>query len=298
MPDAFRQRFPDWLRKPLPRTARGDSVESALRDLRLHTICEEARCPNRPECYERGTATFLILGDVCTRACGFCAVTQGAPRAPDPAEPERLAEAVARLGLRHVVITTVTRDDLPDGGAAHFSRTVRAVRSRTGAVVEVLASDLRGDAGALDVLLDSAPEVFNHNMETVGRLYRRVRPGSDYRRSLGVLARAAGRPRAPAVKSGLMLGLGERPAEVMEVLADLRAAGVTLLTLGQYLSPGPRRLPVEEFVPPERFAEYEAAARALGFGDVFAGPYVRSSYLAERALERIEASRPGTSPAG
>ena len=283
--------FPHWLRKALPRSGRGTVVESTLRDLALHTICEEARCPNRGECYERGTATFLILGDTCTRGCRFCAVKKGIPGPPDPAEPDRVAEAVERLRLRHVVITTVTRDDLPDGGAEHFAEVVRAVRRRAGPCVEVLASDFGGSLAALGVLLDSRPDIFNHNLETVPRLYRRVRPGSDYRRSLEVL-RAAGlrRPRG-LTKSGLMLGLGEERDEVLAVLRDLRAEGVDFLTLGQYLAPGPL-LPAERFVTPEEFLEYERAARALGFRDVFAGPYVRSSYMAERALAKLEAEGP------
>jgi lipoic acid synthetase len=273
-------------------------VESALRDLRLHAICEEARCPNRGECYERGAATFLVLGDICTRGCGFCAVSTGVPLPPAPDEPERLAEAAARLGLRHVVITMVDRDDLPDGGAAHVARAVRAVRERTGAVVEVLASDFRGDPSALETVLASAPGVFNHNEETVPRLYPRVRPGGRYPRSLEVLRRAAARrgdgaAGAPLVKSGLMVGLGESGEEVLEVCRDLRRAGVDLLTIGQYLSPGPGHLPVERFVPPEEFDALAAGARALGFRDVFAGPYVRSSYLAERAMDLLEGRQGG-----
>ncbi len=285
-----RQGFPPWLRKALPQSGHGAVVESALRDLRLHTICEEARCPNRGECYERGTATFLVLGDTCTRGCRFCAVGKGVPRPPDPGEPGRVAEAAARLGLRHVVITSVTRDDLPDGGAEHFASVVAAVRERTGACVEILVPDFGGDLEALDRVLDSRPDIFNHNMETVPRLYRRVRPGSEYPRSLGVLRRADHRRPRALLKSGLMVGLGEEREEVLEVCRDLRASGVDLLTIGQYLAPGPL-LPVERFLPPEEFAAHEAAAREMGFRDVFSGPYVRSSYLAERALSRIEGER-------
>ena len=284
------------MRRPLPRTARGETVDALLRELRLHTVCEEARCPNRSECYERGTATFLALGDTCTRGCRFCAVQRGIPLAPASDEPERVAEAAARLGLRHVVITMVTRDDLPDGGAAHIAAMVRAVRARSGAVVEVLTSDFGGSRGALDLVLASRPEIFNHNVETVPRLYARVRAGSDYRRSLGVLKGAAGFGPSTRIKSGLMLGLGEERGEVVAVLEELRAAGVALVTLGQYLSPGSGHLPVERFVEPAEFDEYASAARILGFEDVFAGPYVRSSYLADRALQRIEGEssrRPG-----
>jgi lipoyl synthase len=282
--------FPHWLRKALPRSGRGAAVESTLRDLSLHTICEEARCPNRGECYERGTATFLILGDTCTRGCRFCAVKKGIPAPPDPAEPDRVAEAVERLALRHVVITTVTRDDLPDGGAEHFAKVVRAVRERAGACVEVLASDFDGSLAALGILLDARPDIFNHNLETVPRLYRRVRPGSDYRRSLEVLRAADLRRPRGLTKSGIMLGLGEEREEVLAVCRDLREVGVDFLTLGQYLSPGPL-LPVERFVPPGEFLDHERAARAMGFRDVFAGPYVRSSYMAERALRRFEGAR-------
>jgi len=274
-------------------------VDSILTELGLHTICEEARCPNRGECYERGTATFLILGDTCTRGCRFCAVTRGVPAPPSPDEPERLAEAVARMGLRHVVVTMVTRDDLPDGGASHFARVVEAIRERTEAIVEVLTSDFRGDRESLDMVLAARPEVFNHNIETVPRLYRRVRPGSEYPRSLEVLRCAAAHPLRPAVKSGLMVGLGETPEEVGAVFRDLRAAGVQLLTIGQYLSPGGPLLPVSEFVEPARFERYAALARSLGFEDTFSGPYVRSSYLAERALVRLEKRGSGRSqPAG
>ncbi len=283
-----REKLPPWLRRPLPRTARGTVVDSILADFGLRTICEEARCPNRGECYERGTATFLILGDTCTRGCRFCAVARGVPAPPAPDEPERLAEAVARMGLRHVVVTMVTRDDLPDGGAAHFARVVEAIRERTGAIVEVLTSDFGGRAESLDAVLAARPEVFNHNVETVPRLYRRVRPGSEYSRSLEILRRAAAHPHRPTVKSGLMVGLGETPEEVEAVCRDLRAVGVQLLTIGQYLSPGGHLLPVSEFVEPARFERYADLARSLGFDDAFSGPYVRSSYLAERALIRLE----------
>jgi len=220
----------------------------------------------------------MILGTVCTRGCTFCAVARGAPSPVEAREPRRLAEAVRRLGLRHVVVTSVTRDDLPDGGAGHFAETIRALHEGTEATVEVLTPDFAGNAADLARVLDAAPEVFNHNVETVPRLYARVRPEADYRRSLRVLAQAAEHPAVPATKSGLMLGLGETPQEVSAVLGDLCGAGCTALTLGQYLAPSPAHCPVAEFVPPERFAALEAQALRMGFAAVASGPFVRSSY--------------------
>lgn len=252
-----------------------------LRELRLNTVCQGARCPNRGECFASGTATFLVLGEACTRDCRFCAIATERPAAPDPDEPRRVAEAAARMELRHVVVTMVTRDDLPDGGAGHVAAVVAAVRGRLPSVrVEVLVSDFRGDEAAVDVVTAAHPDVFNHNVETVPRLYDSVRPQADYARSLRVLARAAEAGEGIPTKSGLMVGLGEEPAEVEEVLRDLRRAGVGIVTIGQYLRPSAAHLPVAEFVTPERFAFYADTARELGFTGVASAPFVRSSYHA------------------
>jgi lipoic acid synthetase len=277
-------RLPPWLKRPLPRGNGNYRTERILRELRLQTVCENARCPNRPECYARGTATFMILGNICTRRCGFCAVATGRPEPPEPDEPERLAEAAARLALRHVVITSVARDDLPDGGSSHFCRTIEAVRSRTSATVEVLIPDFLGSVAALDGLIDAGPDVLNHNMETVPRLYRRVRPKGRYERSLALLERVKRRNPAVRTKSGLMLGLGETTDEVLEVLADLRAVQCDFVTIGQYLQPSPDHLPVVRYVLPEEFQELGALARSMGFHQVAAGPFVRSSYHAEEMV--------------
>ena len=281
---ALRRRLPVWLRRPLPRGNGDDFTRRVLADLRLETVCDHALCPNRPECYSRQTATFMILGNTCTRPCGFCAVPRGKPLAVEPDEPDRLAEAAARLGLRHVVITSVTRDDLPDGGAEHFHRCVLAVRRRTGAAIEVLTPDFRGNVDAIDRVVASRPEVYNHNLETVPRLYSRVRRGADYRRSLALLARVKRRAPAIATKAGLMLGLGETTDEVLDVLGDLRSVGCNLLTLGQYLQPSPSHLPVERYIPPHEFAELGRWARRLGFDRVASAPLVRSSYHAGEML--------------
>jgi lipoic acid synthetase len=262
-----------------------------LDELDLNTVCRSAKCPNRGECYASGTATFMVLGDACTRNCRFCAVDTKRPLPPDPGEPERLAEAAERMGLRHVVVTMVTRDDLTDGGAGHVVATIEALRRRLPRVrVEVLVSDFGGDEAAIDAVALARPDVFNHNVETVPRLYPEVRPQADYARSLAVLARI--REVAPGVptKSGLMVGLGERPEEVEAVLADLRAADVDIVTIGQYLRPSAKHLPVTEFVTPEVFERYAATARSLGFAGVASAPFVRSSYhagdVAEQAAER------------
>lgn len=274
------RRLPSWLLRPIAHKGRFAETGALIDELSLRTVCSEAHCPNRGECYSSGTATFLVLGDACTRDCRFCAVESRMPAPPDADEPRRVAEAAARMGLRHVVITMVTRDDLPDGGAAHVAACVAAVRGvLPAAAVEVLASDLGGDHAALDAVLRAAPDVFNHNVETVPRLYPGVRPEADYARSLEVLAHAAGCDTMP-VKSGLMLGLGEAADEVSEVMRDLRDAGVTMLTLGQYLQPGPRHLPVDRFLPPEEFAELAREAYSLGFASVASAPFVRSSYRA------------------
>lgn len=278
---APRRRLPAWLKRPIPESGGMAATRALVDELGLETVCESARCPNRSECWTRRTATFMVLGEVCTRPCGFCAVPRGRPEAPAADEPDRLAEACARLGLRHVVITSVTRDDLPDGGAEHFRRCILAVRARTGAAVEVLTPDFDADPAALDVVLSASPEVFNHNLETVARLQRHVRRKSQYAVSLRVLEYVKARRPDVRTKSGLMLGLGETVEEVFETLADLRAVGCDLLTLGQYLRPSPRHLPVERYVPPSEFDELGRLARTLGFLDVASGPFVRSSYHAD-----------------
>lgn len=281
-----RQRLPGWLKRNVPPA--GTFVETArlLDQLRLETVCQSALCPNRMECYSARTATFMILGNVCTRPCGFCAVARGKTLPLEDDEPYRVAEAARRLGLKHVVITSVTRDDLPDGGAEHFYRTVLAVRQRTGATIEVLTPDFIDHPAALDRVLEAEPEVFNHNTETVPRLYRAVRGRkSSYRWTLAVLRRARQRGPSTRTKSGLMLGLGETRDELLDALADLLEAGCELLTLGQYLQPSPAHLPVVRYVPPREFDELDRAARQMGFRQVASGPLVRSSYHARDMIQ-------------
>lgn len=282
-----RPRLPVWLRRPETHFESVTPLKNGFRRLRLYTVCESARCPNIHECFHRGTATFMILGNLCTRGCGFCAVPKGAPGKQefslDPDEPAHVARMAHQMGLRYVVITSVNRDDLPDGGAAHFARTIREVRAALPeARIEVLVPDFCGEPASVQTVLEAAPDVFNHNVETVPRLYRRVRPQADYRRSLDVLAFAKRFQPQAVTKSGLMVGLGEEPAEVERVLEDLRRAEVDIVTVGQYLQPARRNLPVAEFVPPERFAAWRAIGLALGFREVFSGPLVRSSYMAEQ----------------
>ena len=275
------KRLPSWMKRPLARTGEFDVVTGLLDSLDLHTVCAEAKCPNRGECFASGTATFLVAGDVCTRGCRFCAVETRAPLPLDAGEPARVAEAVARLGLTHAVVTMVTRDDLEDGAAGHIVATIAAIRAAApDAAVEVLVSDFGGNEAAIDAVVDARPDVFNHNLETVPRLYASVRPGADYARSLAVLARAKERAPHLPTKSGLMLGLGETHDEVLEVMRDLRAVGCDLLTLGQYLRPSARHLPVAEFVEPDAFAAYARDGRRLGFAGVASAPFVRSSYHA------------------
>ncbi len=278
------RRLPAWLKRKLPRGNGNFYTEHLLEELRLETVCENARCPNRPECYARRTATFMILGNVCTRPCGFCSVPRGKPEALEDDEPQRVAEAAVRLGLRHVVITSVTRDDLPDGGADHFYRCILAVRERTGAAVEVLTPDFLGDTAAIDRVLEARPEVYNHNMETVPRLYKKVRGRAAYQRSLDLLQYVKAHAPRSVTKSGLMLGLGETTDELFDVLADLRGAGCDTLTLGQYLAPTLKHIPVARFVPPEEFDALAVQARTLGFKNVVAGPFVRSSYHADEMV--------------
>ncbi len=277
-----RPRLPEWLRLKLPVADTFTRTRNLLNDLHLHTVCESAKCPNHWECWSKGTATFMIAGDRCTRACGFCAVTTAKPFALEADEPERVAEAARRMRLKHVVITAVARDDLADGGAEHFRRTIAAVRAAMpGIVIEVLVPDFNERATAIDAVLAARPQVFNHNLETVRRLTPEVRSRATYDRSLSVLRQAKERSPGIYTKSGLMLGLGEREEELFEALDDLRAANCDILTLGQYLQPTLRHLPVVEFIPPAKFAEYGARARELGFMHVSSGPLVRSSYHAD-----------------
>jgi lipoic acid synthetase len=275
------RRLPDWLKRPLPTGNENFFTHTLLRELRLETVCENARCPNRPECYSRRIATFMVLGNVCTRPCGFCSVPRGDPELPEADEPERVAEAAHRLGLKHVVITSVTRDDLPDGGADHFARCVLAVRVRTGAAVEVLTPDFLGNRRAIDRVLESEPDVYNHNMETVPRFYKKVRGRADYRRSLGLLAYVKRRAPQRMTKTGLMLGLGETREELLDTFADIRDVGCDALTLGQYLTPTLKHVPVARYLPPAEFDELANLARRLGFAKVASGPFVRSSYHAD-----------------
>lgn len=288
---ASRLERPEWLKVRLNTTGEYEEVRRMMRRLSLVTVCEEARCPNIHECWagER-TATFMLMGDICTRHCGFCAVGKGRPGSLDPEEPERIAEAAGELGLAHAVVTSVNRDDLPDGGAAHFAATIRAIRRRNPAcTVEVLIPDFQGNRAALETVLGEAPEVLNHNVETVPRLYRRVRPDAKYEQSLELLARASerrSRLRLPMrTKSGLMVGLGESVDELLSTLSDLRAAGCDIATVGQYLQPHERRLPIERYYTPEEFAAIRERAGAMGFLRVEAGPLVRSSYHARRAFD-------------
>ena len=288
-----REGRPDWLRIRLATPASYHQVRSLVERLNLHTVCQEARCPNIYECWgEHGTATFMILGDVCTRRCGFCAVTSGRPPAgPDSREPAHVAEAVAVMGLRHAVLTSVDRDDLPDGGARHWARVIEAVHAKSpDCAVEVLTPDFRGVPDALDIVLGAAPEVFSHNMETVPGLYRKARPGSRYDRSLALLAEASRRrdagEYAGRIKTGIMLGLGEAPEEIYSTIADIRNAGVEIMTLGQYLQPTPKHLPVARWVHPDEFAAYRDYALSLGFAHCEAGPLVRSSYHAHEHVKK------------
>lgn len=282
-----RRRLPEWLRRQVPRSNANNLTSQIKSDLQLETVCESAKCPNRMECYSQGTMTFMVLGDTCTRPCGFCSVKRGKPEEAPVDEPERLAEAARRLDLKHVVITSVTRDDMPDGGAEHFYRCVMAVRQRTGATVEVLTPDFVTCKAALDRVVAAAPEVFNHNTETVPRLYRTVRgPKSEYRWTLEMLRRVKELNPRILTKSGLMLGLGETRDELLEVLADLRDVDCDLLTLGQYLQPATDKyLPVIRYIPPEEFAELGQMAKSLGFRQVASGPFVRSSYHAGEMAE-------------
>ncbi len=280
---------PPWLKVRFFGGENYQDLKRIMRSLDLHTVCESARCPNQGECWEHRTATFMILGDICTRACGFCAVTSGRPAGPpDEDEPQRVAQAVEQMNLKYVVVTSVNRDDQPDGGAKIFARTIEAVKARMPECrVEVLIPDFRGDSAALQTVVAAGPDVLNHNVETVPRLYRRVRPGAIYERSLELLHRAGQLAAAMPVKTGMMLGLGETREEVLQAMSDLVARGTSILTLGQYLQPTREHLPVVRFVHPQEFAEYKQLGRNMGFRHVEAGPLVRSSY---HAFEQEQAS--------
>ena len=282
------RRLPRWLKRQIPKGNVDHMTSTLLDELGLETVCDNAKCPNRMECYSQKTATFMILGNVCTRSCSFCAVSRGRPEELELDEPERLAEAADRLGLKHVVITSVTRDDLPDGGAEHFYQCVKAVRERAGSMVEVLTPDFIGNPAGLDRVIEAAPDVFNHNTETIPRLYRRVRgPQADYRWTLELLRRVKEANPNIKTKSGLMLGLGETRDELFEVFADLLDVGCDFLTLGQYLQPSTERyIPVERYIPPEEFDELGKAAESMGFTQVASGPFVRSSYHAREMAEK------------
>ena len=282
------RRLPPWLRAKAGHWERVHDMRVLLQGSRLHTVCEEARCPNQGECWTRGTATFMLLGDTCTRSCGFCAVATGRPAPPDPLEPRHVAEVSRRLGLKFVVVTSVARDDLPDGGAAHFAATVRAIQELSPDVqIEVLVPDFKADPASIRSVVESRPTVFNHNLETVERLSRKVRVQGRYHRSLDVLRIAKGMGQ-PTTKTGIMLGLGETEEEVLTLLRDARAVDCDILTVGQYLQPTKEHLPVVEFVHPDRFKAVEEAGYGLGFKSVYSGPLVRSSYHAELTAKKSQ----------
>ena len=291
-PLSKRPRLPEWFRLKLPTASAYFATRNLIDDLNLNTVCESARCPNHWECWSKGTATFMIAGDRCTRACGFCAVDTRKPMVLEVDEPDRVAEATRRMKLKHVVITAVARDDLSDGGAAHFKRVIERVREvNPGVLIEVLTPDFQDDDSAIDAVISARPEIFNHNLETVRSLTPEVRSVATYDRSLSVLAKV--KKRAPEIytKSGLMLGLGETKEELLETMADLRSAGCDLLTLGQYLQPTEKHLKIEEFIHPDQFAAYKRTAEAMGFSYVASGPLVRSSYHADDFVPEEFASR-------
>jgi lipoic acid synthetase len=282
------ERRPDWLRVRLPVGENYNDLKQLMRSKSLHTVCEEARCPNMGECWANRTATFMILGSVCTRSCGFCAVATGRPMALDWEEPRRVAEAVTQMGLNHVVVTSVNRDELHDGGATLFAASSRWIRRMNPeCAVEVLTPDFKGSREALKVVMDAKPDVFNHNVETVPRLYRRVRPQAVYERSLEVLAWAKEMYPEKPTKTGFMLGLGETHDEIVELLRDIRAHNVDIVTIGQYLRPSPQHLPIERYVPPDEFREYARIGREMGFRNVYSGPLVRSSYHAWDQVKQL-----------
>lgn len=286
-----RKQKPHWLRRSLPTGPEYEQMRMLLRAGCLTTVCQEAQCPNQFECFGKGTATFMILGERCSRACRFCAVGHGPRGLPDTDEPERVAQAVQQLGLRYAVITSVTRDDLEDGGAAHFAETIRAVRKKSPeTLIEVLVPDFQGMHTSLEMVLKACPDVLNHNMETVERLYPAVRPQAQYRRSLALLGRVKQIAPSMVTKSGIMLGLGEQADELEELWRDLGEVACDILTMGQYLQPSDQHLPVSRFLPPEEFAALARLAGGYGFSGVASGPFVRSSYQAEQLYEKARAS--------
>jgi lipoic acid synthetase len=288
------KRKPAWIRVRAPTSPVYHETRATIRDLRLHTVCEEAACPNIGECWAQRHATMMILGEICTRACAFCNVATGRPGPVDAGEPARVAEAVARLALKHVVVTSVDRDDLDDGGAGHFAAVITAIHEHApGTTVEVLTPDFLRKEGAVEIVAAARPDVFNHNLETVPRLYPGIRPGARYFHSLRLLDRVKEIDPAMFTKSGLMVGLGESKAEILQVMDDMRSAGVDFLTIGQYLQPTPRHAPIDRFVTPEEFASYEAAAWSKGFLMVSASPLTRSSYHAGDDFARLRAARAG-----
>jgi lipoyl synthase len=295
-PESRSRRLPPWLKRPIPASTGNYFTKSLITELGLETICESARCPNRSECWTRRTATFMILGETCTRPCGFCAVKRGKPESVAADEPERLAEACRRLGLQHVVITSVTRDDLADEGAEHFRRCILAVRQQTGATIEVLTPDFSGRTDCVERILTAQPDLFNHNIETVARLQQHVRRKSQYQVSLKVLHHVKATSPTTRTKSGLMVGLGETTEEVVETMADLRLIGCDFLTVGQYLQPSPRHLPVARFLPPQEFIELGRLASCLGFSGVSSGPFVRSSYHADEMARNPNVGVPNNLP--
>ena len=278
-------RLPSWLVKKIPRTQNAFTTREILKSHKLHTVCESARCPNMWECFSRKRATFMILGNVCTRNCLFCSVKHGSPEGVDRQEPLRIADAVKKLELKHVVITSVTRDDLSDGGAGHFASVIKQLRENCpDVVIEVLTPDFKGESGSLDKILEVNPDIFNHNMETVSRLYKKIKPRADYLTSLKVLKYVKKRDPAVYTKSGIMVGLGEKIEEVENIFDDLKEHGCDILTVGQYLRPSESNLEVKEYILPEQFERFEELARLKGFKNVQAGPFVRSSYNADRLI--------------
>jgi lipoic acid synthetase len=295
--DEHKQKLPKppWLKRRIPSGATYQEIRGLIQKTHLHTVCQEACCPNLGECFSQGTATFLILGDRCTRDCRFCAVAHGSTEPPDPEEPLRVAEAVEQMKLRYAVVTSVTRDDLKDGGAFVFAETIRKIREKTPETrVEVLIPDFRGDLNSLKTVMEARPDVLNHNVETVSRLYASVRPQAVYQRSIDLLRNAHRLDPSIPTKSGLMLGLGEQPEEVVQVLRDLLDAGCRILTLGQYLQPSSEHLPVERFVTPEEFQGWRKKALEMGFREVASGPFVRSSYHANEAYQALSSTHDST----
>lgn len=286
------QRLPDWLTIRLPRPDTIKDVEKMMRGKNLHTVCESARCPNLPECWSKKTATFMILGDTCTRSCGFCAIKVGKGLELDPFEPLNVAKATKELGLKHVVVTSVARDDLADQGAAQFAKTIRSLHKEIpNVIVEILTPDFKGDEACIRTVCEAKPEIYNHNIETVERLHTIVRPQAKYDRTLGVLTLVKEIDPAIYTKSGIMLGLGETKEEVIQTLEDLRAIGVDAITIGQYLRPTMKHLPVVEYIHPDQFKEYEVIGEQMGFAFVASGPFIRSSYNAIAFSEKVMAER-------